>query len=134
MGWKGLQEADCVKLAKKLLTNSLGRDEVAEEGAEEDEDKREGDPDQVLQRKAGLRLGIGPLVGCRDTRWGQLDGGGGACNDGTVTTYTKRTEPTSRPAAPTGCGILLTSPWGSPVTSQRGGGVPVVVPCSRGSW
>lgn len=40
---------------------------MAKEGTEEDEDKWEGDPGQVLQRKAGLHLGIRPLVGCRNT-------------------------------------------------------------------
>lgn len=40
---------------------------MAEEGAEEDEDEWEGDPDQELQRKAGPHLGVGPLVGCGDT-------------------------------------------------------------------
>lgn len=39
---------------------------MAKEGAEEDESEREGDPDQVLQRQAGLHLGVGPLVGCGD--------------------------------------------------------------------
>lgn len=41
---------------------------MAKERAEEDESEREGDPDQVLQRQAGLHLVVGPLVGCRDTR------------------------------------------------------------------
>lgn len=60
----------------EVLTNSLGRDEVAEVGAEEDEDKWEGHPHQELQRKAGLYLGVGPLVDCGDTRWAQsrMDG------------------------------------------------------------
>lgn len=40
---------------------------MAEEGAEEDEDEWEGDPDQELQRKAGPHLRVGPLVGCGDT-------------------------------------------------------------------
>lgn len=50
-----------------VLTNSLGRDEVAEVGAEEDEDKWEGHPHQELQRKVGLHLGVGPLVDWRHT-------------------------------------------------------------------
>lgn len=41
---------------------------MAKERAEEDENEREGDPDQVLQRQAGLHLVVGPLVGCRDMR------------------------------------------------------------------
>lgn len=61
---------------KQVLTNGLGRDELAEEGAEEDESKGEGDPDEVLQRQVGLHLVIGPLVGCRDTRPGSGQGGG----------------------------------------------------------
>lgn len=55
----------------EVLTDSLGRDEVAEVGTEEDEGKWEGHPHQVLQRQVGLHLGIGPLVDCRDTRWAQ---------------------------------------------------------------
>lgn len=51
----------------EVLTNSLGGDEVAKEGAEEDENKWEGDPGQELERQAGLHLVVGPLVGCRDT-------------------------------------------------------------------
>lgn len=47
---------------------------MAEEGAEEDENKWEGDPGQVLQGKAGLHLGVRPLVGCRDTRLGSESG------------------------------------------------------------
>lgn len=61
---------------KQVLTNGLGRDELAEEGAEEDESKWEGDPDEVLQRQVGLHLVVGPLVGCRDTHPGSGQGGG----------------------------------------------------------
>lgn len=49
---------------------------MAEEGAEEDESKWEGDPDEVLQRQVGLHLVVGPLVGCRDTRPGSGQGDG----------------------------------------------------------
>lgn len=59
MAWQGQ--------GARVLTNGLGRDELAEEGAEEDENEWEGDPGQELQRQAGLHLVIGPLVGCRDT-------------------------------------------------------------------
>lgn len=45
---------------------------MAKEGTKEDEDKWEGDPGQVLQRKAGLHLGIGPLVGCMNTESGSV--------------------------------------------------------------
>lgn len=72
-GWKGQQDNAIILLTRhgrvqgEVLTNSLGRDEVAEVGTEEDEDKWEGHPHQELQRQAGLHLGIGPLVDCRDT-------------------------------------------------------------------
>ena len=56
----------------EILTDSLGRDELAEEGAEEDEDEGEADPDQELQRQAGLHLVVGPLVGCGDRRPGSV--------------------------------------------------------------
>lgn len=65
-GWEVCKKPDCI-VSWKALTHSLRRDELAKEGTEEDEDKGEGDPGQVLQRKAGLHLGIGPLVGCRNT-------------------------------------------------------------------
>lgn len=65
--WEVCKKPDCIIIIlEKALTHSLGRDELAKERTEEDEDKREGDPGQVLQRKAGLHLGIGPLVGCRN--------------------------------------------------------------------
>lgn len=48
---------------------------MAEDGTEEDENKREGDPGQVLQREAWLHLSICPLVGCRDTHLGSESDG-----------------------------------------------------------
>lgn len=64
--WEVCEKPDCI-VSRTALTHSLGRDELAKEGTEEDEDEWEGDPGQVLQGKAGLHLSIGPLVGCRNT-------------------------------------------------------------------
>lgn len=44
-------------------TDSLRRDQVAEEGGEEDEDEGVGDPGDVLQGHVPPQLPVNPLIG-----------------------------------------------------------------------
>lgn len=49
------------------LTDSLWRDEVAENGRKQNKNKWVCDPRQILQRNIRVQLSVHPLVGCRQT-------------------------------------------------------------------
>ena len=66
-GIRKMRQTETDLAMPSALTNSLRRDEVAENGRKQNKNKWVCDPCQILHRNIRVQLSVHPLVGCRQT-------------------------------------------------------------------
>lgn len=67
-GVRQMRQTETDLAMPSALTNSLWRDEVAENGRKQNKNKWVCDPHQILHRNIRVQLSVHPLVGCRHTK------------------------------------------------------------------